>query len=321
MKRVVLFSFLFGAVVIPLGAQETAYKALRVLGRQRGEKALNQIVAIQGRNGSPQPVTWFVQLDDPAARGGIRELEVTNLQVAGERAPLRADNQGAGPIDLTRLNVDSDAAFQAAEQEARRHQVGFDTVDYSLVAGAGQIPTWRLELKDAHSSKVGVVRVAADSGAVVGGSEWAPAAYADQSRESSVPAASGQPSGYANGNPLPSYQPRPSPERAESGQGQVESSSGQTIGERARNVGQSVGDHAQQYGQTVAHFGVGVWGKTERAARRVGGWFQRQFTGRDTLSPPADQGNQSSPGDAYNQPVQPTDAYGRRDQPQQRPDD
>src|ERR1700676_1800241 len=52
-------------------AQDTAYKALRVVGAQRGEKALNQVTAIVGQSGRPQPAAWRVVLDDPAPGGGV----------------------------------------------------------------------------------------------------------------------------------------------------------------------------------------------------------------------------------------------------------
>jgi hypothetical protein len=65
---------------------------------------------------------------------------------------------------------------------------------------------------------------------------------------------------------------------------------------------------AHRYGETVVHFGEEVVNKTERAARRIGGWFQKKFTGQDTISPEAtgevyDQGPASP--DPYSQPVRP----------------
>ena len=57
-------------------AQDTAYKALRVVGAQRGEKALHEVTAIVGQAGRPQPVAWRVTLEDPTARGGEREFAV-----------------------------------------------------------------------------------------------------------------------------------------------------------------------------------------------------------------------------------------------------
>src|SRR5580704_11602944 len=50
-----------------VSAQDTAYKALRTVGAQRGERALNEVVAIVGESGRPQPVAWRVTLDDPGA--------------------------------------------------------------------------------------------------------------------------------------------------------------------------------------------------------------------------------------------------------------
>ena len=61
-------------------AQDTAYKALRAIGAQRGEKALGQILSISGKSGRPEPTEWIVKLDDSAARGGVRELNITNGQ-------------------------------------------------------------------------------------------------------------------------------------------------------------------------------------------------------------------------------------------------
>jgi len=65
---------------------------------------------------------------------------------------------------------------------------------------------------------------------------------------------------------------------------------------------------AHRYGESVVHFGETVVNKTERAARRVGGWFQKKFTGRDTISPDATDsiGNQGpTSADPYSQPVRP----------------
>ncbi len=322
MKRFVkaLLPLVIGAVATNLLAQETAYKALRVVGRDRGEKALGQIIAINGKTGAPQPTTWVVRLDDPAARDGVREIEITNQQVSGERAPLIGGNLNEQPIDLTDLNVDSGAAFQVANQEARRHQVGFDWVDYSLLRGPGQAkPIWLLELKDSQKRRVGSVQIAADSGAVISSSGWVPGSTVPQGREQDLAGPFQQPSGYTDPGP-PSDQTQSSPEPEQYRASDVEPSSGQTVGERARSVGQSVGHSAERYGQTVAHFGARVWDKTEHAARRVGGWFQKQFTGRDTLSPSSDDSDSDdedksndhdSSGDPYSRPVQPTDPNGR----------
>jgi hypothetical protein len=302
-------------------AQETAYKALRAVGTERGEKALNQVVAISGQMGEPHPASWKIILDDPAARGGIRELEVIAGRVNAERAPVHSEPAPSRPIDPTKLNLDSDGAFRVAEQQARKNQVGFDSVNYRLEAEpGGGGPIWALELFDYERRPVGTVRVSADSGQLVSGMNWAPHTGTDyvrndsrrrgnRSDEAFLDQDSAQPQGYgsAPAEPQQNYQPGPDdnpvPDRyEESGRSDDGSQSAEYHSER------SVAGRANRFGSSVARFGRKVWHKTERAARKVGGWFQEKFTGQNTLEEP-DYEEQSPPApssrDPYNQPVRP----------------
>src|ERR1700736_6123825 len=137
-------------------AQDTAYKALRVVGAQRGEKALSQVTAIVGQSGRPQPVAWRVTLDDPAARGGECEFDIVAGQISSERTPVRSPAAGLPPIDLTKLNLDSDGAFRAAEAEASRNQVGFDSANYRLsVDHAWGTPIWTVGVLNYEQRRVG----------------------------------------------------------------------------------------------------------------------------------------------------------------------
>jgi hypothetical protein len=80
--------------------------------------------------------------------------------------------------------------------------------------------------------------------------------------------------------------------------------------------GETIGARVNRYGATVVHFGKKVADKvadkTVRAARKVGGWFQKRFTGRNTLDNDQQQYNndgRSVPppsSDPYSQPVRPT---------------
>jgi hypothetical protein len=71
-------------VVTPAIAQErgTAYEALRVIGTQMNRNFVNQIISVTGEEGNPQPATWKVLLADRNARGGVREVEVTDGRIA-----------------------------------------------------------------------------------------------------------------------------------------------------------------------------------------------------------------------------------------------
>ena len=317
-------------------AQDTAYKALRVIGTLRGEKALGQILSISGKSGRPEPMEWTVRLDDPAARGAVRELNIANGQITADRAPVKSGSPGGRPIELTNLNLDSDGAFRVAEEQARRNQVGFDSVNYSLSSDpASGKPVWTLDLFDYDRQPVGAVRVAAENGKLVSGENWMPNAatqhYAQQpappperrmdnpshqspgNRDSRTPGIP-PPADYRD----PKYQDNTdSRSLGDSGNysgndsGNYSSDdSGNYSGKDSGNYsGETLSERAHRYGENVVGFGEKVLNKTERVGRRIGGWFQKRFTGRDTISPPDEpdeDDEDDSSADRYNRPVQPT---------------
>jgi hypothetical protein len=281
MKRL-SFVLLLAGVLAPgfVLAQDTAYKALRAVGTKRGEKALSQVTSLVGKLGRPQPVDWRVILDDPTARGGVRELDIVSGQISSERTPAQPAAQGSRPIDLTKLNLDSDGAFQAAEREAKRNQVGFDSVNYRLaVEGASHEPVWTLELYDYEQRSVGTVRLAAGSGTLLGASSWVP-----EGRE----ARSQRPPQQSDAELL--NEPPPPPEdvrrpAADSAPDYRDRNYASSDNESDDQGGGSVSDHANRFGASVLQFGQNVAHRTTRIFQTVGGWFQEKFTGRNTIDP------------------------------------
>jgi hypothetical protein len=285
-------------------AQDTAYKALKTVGKQRGETALNQIVLMVGQAGRTQPVNWNVSLSDPAARGGVRELEITSGVIASERAPVRPGLANGVPIDLSKLNVDSDGAFRLAEQEAARNQVAFDSVNYRLStdSATGQ-PVWTLDLVDSSERPVGLVQIGADSGILIRGTNWVPG-------EGSRVASRRQ---YdSSGGPVRQTAPPDYPDRSVSDY-RDPAYRDHPVDNSDDHSGETVSERANRYGASVIHFGETVAHKTVRAARKVGGWFQKKFTGQNTLDEDqADERYESEPPppaaaqDPYSQPVRPS---------------
>jgi len=168
MKLPLLIAFL----LLPLATfgRETAYQALRTVGAQRSRALLDNVIEVKGRNGGPQPASWTILLNDPLARGGVREIEVTNGHITGERTPVKAyGGQGEGSVlNFKQLNLDSEGAFTVAEGEARAAKIGFFGVDYLLRCDdAGSTPIWVIELLDNQQHSLGSVRIAANTGAVV----------------------------------------------------------------------------------------------------------------------------------------------------------
>ncbi len=168
MKSAPFLALLF----LPLAAfgRDTAYQALRTMGAARDQSLLNRVIEVKGRSGIPQPSTWIIILDDPLARGGVREIEVSNSHIVSERTPVKAYSGTSDDLvmNFRKLNLDSEGAFAVAENVARNAHVGFDTVDYVLRCDSANVaPTWSLQLLDDKQHSVGSVVVSADTGAVV----------------------------------------------------------------------------------------------------------------------------------------------------------
>ena len=157
-------------VASPALAQErpTAYQALRTVGTQLNRDAVNHIISVIGTNGNPQPETWKILLDDPKARGGVRELEVSNGKIISERTPLRAAVEGSlgATIDTAKLNLDSSGAFTLAQQTAVKSHVTFATADYTLRVDERGNPIWIIALLRQGGEPAGTIHVGANHGTI-----------------------------------------------------------------------------------------------------------------------------------------------------------
>ena len=158
-------------IASPALRAETAYQALRLVGTERGADLLNHVRAVQGANGSPQPGVWRIVLDDPGARGGVREIDVAKGKIVAEHTPLQpAPGAVTNPtMDFHKLNLDSEGAFTVAEKEASKAHLGFDTVDYTLRSSEGNstAPVWIVQLLDGNHHRLGSMRISAENGAVL----------------------------------------------------------------------------------------------------------------------------------------------------------
>lgn len=169
--------FLAGQAVVS-ASHATAYEAMRVLGGDRDPSVLNHILEISGQRGQSQPAVWKISVDDPLARGGVREFEVADGIVLSERTPVNpaVEPNEEALVDLSFLNLDSRAAFHIAEQEARRARVSFDSANYRLRGnGSGRSPLWTVSLFDWNQRSVGEITISAQDGRVIGARDLAAA--------------------------------------------------------------------------------------------------------------------------------------------------
>ncbi len=291
-------TFLVALFVLAVSAraeENTAYNALRLIGNLRGEETLKQVLAVSGESGNPQPGMWTIVLDDPAARGGVRELQIVSGQVASERTPVGSELAGGKTIDLNQLNLDSDGAYQVAEEEAKKNGASFDQASYRLSVDpdTGK-PLWVVHLLDSQRQDVGIVKVAADNGTLVSSNNWANSGSGGLVSQGSSPNSDQE---VLNQTPESSEQPSIHKRRS------VDSDSeGRYVRRDYSNENESVSDRARRYGQSVGN-------TVERAFRKAGGWIQKKVTGRDTISlPPRNDSNDSDSDqdqDQYSQPVHP----------------
>lgn len=147
--------------------QLSAYEALRAVGRAKGDAWLSKLVTMRGADASPQPVQWVLTFKDDSARGGTREFVVSEKGIVAERAPLRLPGVPAPAVmAASALKLDSTGAFTAAEKEAARTKIGFQSLNYRLRTKADK-PAWEIQLFDVDGQQVGSMELSAVNGTVV----------------------------------------------------------------------------------------------------------------------------------------------------------
>jgi hypothetical protein len=306
-------------------AQVTAYAALRTVGSSRGEKVLKQILAISGEGSNTQPSRWKVWLDDPAARGGVRELEVSGNQITTERTPVKSEWSGAKDMDLAHLNLDSDGAYQVATQEAKTKGIEFSKVYFQLAADrdTGK-PGWTVQMTDAKDQRVGGMKINADSGTTVS-SNWGPdspnllaqqrtSENSDERFLNSSESQTQTPARHTQEEEAPPVarvtEERQAPPRYAQEQ-EDPGNSGQQSGQQdGQQNGQPSGQQSGSITDRAGNFGRSVVNRLERPFLRAGGWIQKKVTGQDTISPPRtkdddDDDDDNRSNNQYNQPVRP----------------
>ena len=148
--------------------QVTAYDALRVVGAQLSRELVSHVISMTGVNGNPQPETWKILLNDPQARGGVREVEVRHGRIDSQRTPVRsiAGSTEGATINTARLNLDSSGAYAVASHTAERSNTRFATASYTLRTDERSDPIWIVTLRSESSRPVGTIYIGANRGNV-----------------------------------------------------------------------------------------------------------------------------------------------------------
>ena len=162
-------TFVLASVVSGAEAPTTARSAADHVQMRFGVAALAALGGVEGTRGTPQPVRWTFMVADPRSKNGMKQY-VANANGAADRGAVENGYPDAIPLayfNWSQVKVDSDAAFQAADKEARAAKVGFDSVNFLLRAREGSLgPVWTMMLIDTSKRLVGRVEISAASGEV-----------------------------------------------------------------------------------------------------------------------------------------------------------
>jgi hypothetical protein len=165
MVRISATVMLLSASAVFAQTNPTAYDALRVVGNQVNRDFVNRVASVTGVDGNPQPSTWRILIN---ARGGIREVEVTDGRIISNRVSSRnvaGTSQGA-TINPARLNLDSSGAYEVASRTADSSHVPFALVSYTLRTNERGDATWIVTLQNQNRRPVGTIYIGANKGTV-----------------------------------------------------------------------------------------------------------------------------------------------------------
>jgi hypothetical protein len=236
----------------------TAYEALRVVGKARGDAVLDRVIEVRGTKGAPLPRTWKIAVLDDKAPNGIREFDVQGTAISGERTPQTVG--GGEPMNMSQLNLDSDGAHTVAEREAKKAGFAYDHVNYLLRGAAkGGNPVWEVRLVDEQNSNTAVLTMGAETGKLL---------TADGLNKGSAPVPKVVENRKRPRDGDPDFVPPPMEEDEEG----VRIEERRRVETRPRQSGENLGNRAIRF--------------FDRAGRHIGGAFQkfgnkveRTFTG------------------------------------------
>ena len=148
----------------------SAFRGLNQLEKQFGAANLRDIVEVRGFRGQAQPFAWEIVVFDPSTPYLLRTFQVTGSDAVNEGANTThyPEKEPKGFFSVEAIKVDSIAAFNIANDEARKAKMGFDSLNYRLHAKEySKEPVWILDLVNARGSLVGRVHLSASTGEVL----------------------------------------------------------------------------------------------------------------------------------------------------------
>jgi hypothetical protein len=180
LRRVSSWIFLFFLLFLSnsIGIEvtgETAKGALTVLKSERGASIAANVTHVRGHRGQDQPLLWEItsRISD-----GERVFVISGEKIIADTI---YSSGGGVSVDLRRLKIDSGEVFHIANRAAVKANVGFDSIDYELLAAPlGNAPLWLIYLRDIRGRDVGKLEVSGESSKILRSKWFAPRAVVRQ---------------------------------------------------------------------------------------------------------------------------------------------
>jgi hypothetical protein len=225
----------------------TALGALELLPKAEAKN----LARIEAHDGTPAPERWHLLVHDKESETGLREYVIAGGEIVASRIISQfAESLTANDVmGVDGLQFDSDRAAQLAQDYALVNNVTPAAINYQLKKdGADGAPVWRVTCLDEAGKELGSLLLTAGKGNVISHEGFAGPTLGER-KESIVPASSG----LESSAPAASEESAPGPPEEE-----VAAKSKRSPSEK----------HAKE---SPGFF------------HRVGGKFQKLFTGRDTI--------------------------------------
>ncbi|HRJ73848.1 MAG TPA: hypothetical protein PLS03_16615 [Terrimicrobiaceae bacterium] len=126
------------------------------------------IVKLSADNGNPNPPEWYIVAK--TQDGVVYSLTISAGQVVSEKPSLnlRALVTDPSPIDVSRVAVGSEGAWQAAEKYSLSKGKTLGSVSYALQQkGRDAAPIWSVWCYGPGGGYIGLLEILATTGAVV----------------------------------------------------------------------------------------------------------------------------------------------------------
>ncbi len=169
--------------------------AIKLLPKDQGKN----LIRIEARDGSPAPERWYIQVYDPTAENGLRELVVFENAIVASR-PLSQFLDGAKPGDVVGaklVKIDSDELIKLVEKYVEANNLNVTKINYTMLREAtNPAPVWKISCFDDADKKLGEIVINARNANVIShdGFDVAPGAAAAKPSATPAPVAASSPS-------------------------------------------------------------------------------------------------------------------------------